>query len=87
MTDLGTLGGNQSDARSINDNGQVVGNSFVADNSKTQAILWEDSRIINLNDLIPANSGWDLSGAVSINNAGQIIGWGTHLDENHAFHC
>ena len=39
----------------------------------------------DLNGLIPANSGWFLSTANAINNAGQVTGQGTINGESHAF--
>ena len=39
----------------------------------------------DLNNLIPPNSGWVLVLANSINNSGQITGYGTINGENHAF--
>jgi probable HAF family extracellular repeat protein len=39
----------------------------------------------DLNALIPANSGWELQGAVAINIAGQIVGVGTVNGQQHAF--
>jgi len=38
-----------------------------------------------LNLLIPADSGWVLINANSINNVGQITGYGTKGGHNHAF--
>lgn len=40
MTDIGTLGGNSSYALQINDSGEVVGWSYLADNITTHAFTW-----------------------------------------------
>jgi hypothetical protein len=40
---------------------------------------------MDLNDLIPTNSGWELIEARSINAAGQIVGWGMHAGRTNAF--
>ena len=40
---------------------------------------------VDLNTLIPKNSPWYLQNASSINDAGEIIGWGTINGEVHAF--
>ena len=80
MTVLGTLGGSNSAANGINNNGQVVGNSFaVVGNSPFQtqdAFLYSNGKMIDLNSLIDANSGWTLVDATAINDKGQIVGLG-----------
>lgn len=94
MTDLGTLGGTSSAASAINDQGQVVGNSTLAaaspppnpagnlinDWSPRHAFLYSGGRMVDLNTLIPADSGWLLSSAVSINDLGQIVATGDSGD-------
>jgi probable HAF family extracellular repeat protein len=78
MTELGTLNGN-STAYGINDIGQVVGSSG-------NAFLWDSSNgMQNLNDFLPSSSGWTLTTANAINNAGQIVGNGYINGEQHAF--
>lgn len=39
----------------------------------------------DLNDLLPANSGWVLEQAAGINDNGIIVGRGTINGETHAF--
>ena len=58
-------------ANSINNRGTVVGSSSVG------ATLWQDGVAANLNSLIPSGSGWYLSGAIDINDYGQIVGYGS----------
>ncbi len=42
--------------------------------------------MIDLNDLIPSNSGWMLADAKAINDSGQIVGYGFDINgEQHAF--
>ena len=66
----------ESDAFDINDRGQVVGVSQAFGEPRGRASLWEDGALIVLNDLIDPASGWDLTSANSINDAGQIAGVG-----------
>ena len=76
LQDLGALpGGSQSLAFGINNSGNVVGG---ADNQAVtlHAFLYSKGIMQDLNDLIPPLSGWILSEARSINEAGQIVGNG-----------
>jgi probable HAF family extracellular repeat protein len=84
--DLGTLpGGTYSIAFAINSGREIVGYGDVAPNLP-HAMLWTSTRgMLDLNDLIPANSGWTLINANAINASGQITGYGTKAGHNHAF--
>ena len=44
----------------------------------SHAFLWQNGTLIDLNTLLPANSGWILQRATGINDSGQIVGYGTH---------
>jgi probable HAF family extracellular repeat protein len=85
--DLGTLGGGKSAALDINDLGQVVGWSYVADDNRneTRAFSWQYGRMHDLNALIPPDLGWILESADGINNQGQIVGTGLHEETTRAF--
>jgi probable HAF family extracellular repeat protein len=86
MHNLGSLGGYASEARAINNSGTVVGWSYLADNYTTHAFAWTASGgLQDLNNLIPANSGWVLMYANGINASGQIVGTGTINTLTHAF--
>ena len=76
MTDLGSLGGIRSEATAVNNHGEVVGWSFVAGNYEIDPFLYSDGKMVDLNTLVPANSGITLSDAVAINNKGQIAATG-----------
>ena len=69
MTDLGTLGGNSSYAKDINNSGQVVGFAGNA-NGKTRAFLYEDGNMTDLGTL-----GKNASRAYGINDSGQVVGY------------
>jgi probable HAF family extracellular repeat protein len=90
LIDLGTLpGGNFSAAAANNDSGDVVGSSTVnfVDPIPHAYVLLRGQQMIDLNSLIPEDSGWsNLENAAGINNAGQIVGYGRVLSgEQHAF--
>jgi probable HAF family extracellular repeat protein len=88
MNNLGTLGGFQSFAFSINDKGQIVGHSNIA-SGDSHAFLWLPSPAYGLpkgmNDLgkLPGGTG---SEAWGINDKGQIVGDAdTASGPGHAF--
>ena len=72
--DLGTLGGNNSQAFDVNDRGQVVGWSETADGT-TDAFLWRAGTMTALPSLAGLGSQ-----AQAINNRGQIVGYSTAAD-------
>lgn len=73
------LGGTQSTAWDINNDGLIVGESG------GQAMLWEDGQMKNLNSLIDPTSGWTLQSARAINEKGQIVGKGSFNGATRAF--
>ncbi len=79
MVDLGTLGGNSSRANGISPTGEVVGESTMASGG-LRAFLWANRNtvktLINLNEFLPAESGWTLRRAWSINASSEIAGEG-----------
>jgi probable HAF family extracellular repeat protein len=86
IEDLGTLpGGTYSIAFGINDSSEIVGYGNISNNA-AHALLWTSTGgMQDLNNLIPANSGWVLINANAINASGQITGYGTKGGHNHAF--
>ncbi len=97
MTDLGTIGTDpESDAGSINSQGQIVGGTFMP-GADLRGWLWEHGGpIVDLQNLILPGSGLTVIGANLINDRGEIGASGmlpnghTHAillipcDENHA---
>ncbi len=92
MLDLGTLpGGTRSSAFGIDDAGQVVGESDTGPvtaiaNGTSRAFRWtQPEGMVDLNTLLPPNSGWVLDVAHDVNDRGQIVGEGLHNGQRHAF--
>ncbi len=85
IQDLGSLGYTFAEALDVNDAGQIVG--FVTNISglPQRAFLWENGVMRDLNDLLPANSGWVLRSAEGINEQGWITGYGTLNGVTRAF--
>lgn len=69
IVDLGTLGGQETIAADINEAGDIVGTSTLANGSR-RAFLYRSGRMTDLGTL----AGDDGSSAVAINNLGQVAG-------------
>jgi probable HAF family extracellular repeat protein len=87
--DLGTLGGTNSFAYCISDAGNVVGMAGM-NNGGYHAFMVTNAlggmvQMMDLNALIPTNSGWELMTGRGMNASGQIIGWGMHAGRTNAF--
>jgi probable HAF family extracellular repeat protein len=88
MHDLGTLGGKSSWAYGINNWGQIVGWSDTGQTTRTQqgispvshAFLYENGKMLDLNNFISSSSGWTILSAKAINNLGQILAEGIGPD-------
>lgn len=73
MQDLGTLAGDVfSISYSINNRGQIVGQSCDASNN-CRAFLWQNGIMVELNALLPPGNT-QLVVAFDTNNKGQIVG-------------
>ncbi len=72
-------------ANDINDAGMIVGNSQRISGLAAVATIWMDGVATDLNSLIPADSGWNLLSAEGINDAGDIVGFGSFQGANRAF--
>jgi len=82
MRDLGTLGGPDAQALLINDNGQIVGDSYTSyspNNCNTGevtltlgAFIWENGKMTDLGNL-----GGACTFAIALNNRGQVTGTST----------
>jgi probable HAF family extracellular repeat protein len=86
LIDIGTLGGGYTQPTAINFFGEVVGFSNITGNTNTHAFVWtKKTGIIDLNSVLPANSGWELNAAYGVSPAGEIVGAGIHNGESHGF--
>lgn len=71
-----------STAAAINSNGQIVGYVENADFTFSAA-LWQNERLMILNQQIDPNMGWQIESAININDAGQIVGFAHLRGELH----
>jgi probable HAF family extracellular repeat protein len=92
MQDLGSVGGYQgSIGLGINADRWVVGVAFPAvtddpDVTAERAFLYDGASMHDLNSLLDGSGdGWVLHQATDINDAGRIVGYGTHDGETRAF--
>lgn len=74
---LGTLPGDtMSMANDINTAGQVIGVSYVG--SVQRSFFWQNGTMADLSTLIdPADGSWTIAQTLAINNAGQIVAYGS----------
>ncbi len=89
ITDMGGLEGyTGTSAWAINESGQAVGSSFndIYMLSDSSAFYWDsENGMINLNDYISPDSGWQLAWASDINDLGYIVGVGIFNGETRGF--
>jgi probable HAF family extracellular repeat protein len=72
MKDLGTLGGDSSEANAINREGEVGGSSAIAGNVVLHSFLWENGIFTDLGTPVVSDGGF--SQVHAINKKGQIVG-------------
>lgn len=82
-TSMGTLGGPDSVPIGINTAGQVVGYSSLADGTR-HAFFYDGGKILDLNALIPAGTGYIISQPVAIGDDGKISALGIRNGVQHA---
>jgi probable HAF family extracellular repeat protein len=75
---LGTLTGSFSIARGINNRGEIVGGSLTQGDENFHGFLYRDNQMLDLNDLLAGEPGWELIQAFGINNRGDIVGIGCY---------
>ncbi|WP_254053994.1 PEP-CTERM sorting domain-containing protein [Singulisphaera sp. GP187] len=83
FVDLGSLGGKNGTGNALNNAGQVVGWSEIA-NGAHHAFLYDKGIMEDLNTLIPPTAGLNLESAIGIDASGRIVAFGT--DRSGATH-
>ncbi|WP_051450488.1 DUF3466 family protein [Actinospica robiniae] len=88
MTSLGTYNIDTT-PQAINDAGVIVGQTYgvnTAGDPFEDAFIYRNGTFTDLNTLIPAGSGWELTDAVSITGTGEILADATNTTtgQNHA---
>ncbi len=76
IQDLGTLGGTSSLASAVNDRGQVVGFTYLPNDTEVHAFSWTQAG--GMVDL--GTPGGHSSQAIAVNDSGQIVGWAFTAD-------
>ena len=76
IQDLGTLGGTSSFSSAVNNGGQVVGFTYLPDDTKVHAFSWTPAG--GMTDL--GTLGGTYSGANAVNASGQIVGGSSAAD-------
>jgi probable HAF family extracellular repeat protein len=84
MVDLGTLGGSTSEAFGVNADNVVVGAAETSSGAQ-HAFVHDGFTMKDLNALVPAASGWELTKAADISDSGYIVGEGLHNGVMRAF--
>lgn len=93
ISDLGTLGGQSSQAIAINNLGQVIGQadtpefgffSEFASYAIARPFLWQEGVMVDLNDLVPPDAGVTITVVVDINDVGQILAWARFVETDES---
>ena len=81
----GVTGFSSHSPYAINNDGWIVGQAVEV--NFFHAFVYKDGTMMDLNDLLPPGSLWELALAADVNDAGQIAGWGYYdgSTSEHAF--
>ena len=85
IVDLGTLGGTEAEARSINGSELIVG-TITLESGAQHAFMWQNGLVLDLNSAkLVGGTGWTLRSALDVNDNGWIVGEGFLNFEAHGF--
>ena len=79
ILELPGLGGLYSEAFAVNNNGVVVG-AAERDDGAIAGFAWEQGMLLDLNDLLPDGSPWEITMATEISDDGDILVWAYNND-------
>lgn len=84
MCQLADLGVYNGEAAGLNSSGRTVGWTYNRYWSDYFAVFWTNSSspLVDLNSLVPGNSGWVWEEATAINDSGEIVGYGKNAQGN-----
>ncbi len=68
--------GYYSDAMAMNASGHVAGSVVEPTTGIARAAVWKNGTLLDLNIVLPPNSGWELIYAFDINDSGAVVGTG-----------
>lgn len=74
MTDLGSFGGLNLTVGGMNEHGQIVGTGEPWEGDRV-GFISQDGGLVDLNTLIDPALGWQIGGAIAINDQGQILAY------------
>ncbi len=83
--DLDTLDSVYSVAYGLNRQRQVVGLFVASHEDEDRAFVWENGRMVDLNERVESEEPWLLVEARAINEPGQIAGYGLRNERERAF--
>lgn len=76
----------ESEVLGINNRNQAVGVASDVDDGNLIGVLWSGAQVIELDDILPPNSGWEFLVPHAINDQGLIVGYGLRSDGSlHGF--
>ena len=84
-TDLDTLDSVYSVAYGLNATGQAVGLFVASHEDEDRAFLYNQGRMVDLNERVESEEPWLLIEARAINDAGHIVGYGLRNERERAF--